>query len=156
MAYAYHNLYDINFFGIRFFTVYGSSLRPDMALFKFIQKIKLNKTIELFNYGKNMRDFTYINDLNYKMTKIIEYMNKNSKKKIFEVINFGNGKKISTLNAVKTIGKLMKKKIKIKFSKKHRDDMFVTISDIKKQKKIFGKINHINFKDGIKTYLKSL
>ena len=156
MAYVYHNLYNINFFGLRFFTVYGSSLRPDMALYKFIKKIKLNKKIELFNYGKNMRDFTSVNDLNNKMIKIIDYMNKNTKRKIFEILNFGNGKKISTLSAVKTISKILKKKTKIKLSKKHKDDMFVTISDTKKQKKIFGKLHYINFKDGIKKYLSSL
>ena len=149
-------MYNINFFGIRFFTVYGSSLRPDMALFKFIEKIKLNKKIELFNYGRNMRDFTYISDLNHKMIKIINYMNKNSRKKIFEILNFGNGKKISTLSAVKTISKILRKKIKIKLSKQHKDDMFITISDIKKQRKIFGKLEYLSFKDGIKKYLESI
>ena len=151
MAYVYHNLYKINFFGIRFFTVYGESLRPDMALFKFIQKIKNKKQIKLFNFGKNMRDFTSIDDLNSKMLKIIHYMN--YKKKIFQIINFGNGKKISTLIAIKIISNILKTKPKIKFSKKHKEDMFITLSDTKKQKKFFGKFSYISFKDGIKKYL---
>jgi UDP-glucuronate 4-epimerase len=154
MAYVYHNLYNINFFGIRFFTVYGESLRPDMALFKFIQKIKSQKQIKLFNFGKNMRDFTYIDDLNSKMLKIIDRM-KNNNKEIFEIINFGNGKKISTLAAINIISDILKTKAKIKFSKKHKDDMFVTLSDTKKQKNFFGKFSYINFKDGIKKYLLS-
>ena len=91
MAYVYHNLYNINSFGLRFFTVYGESLRPDMALFKFIKRIKKNEIIDLFNYGKNMRDFTYIDDINLKIFKIMKYMDK-QKKNIFEVINLGMGK----------------------------------------------------------------
>ena len=99
MAYAYHNLYNINFFGLRLFTVYGKSLRPDMALSKFINNIKKEKDISLYNYGKNMRDFTYIDDVVLKIFRIIKLLEKNKRKNIFEVINLGNGEKISTLEA---------------------------------------------------------
>ena len=153
MAYVYHNLYNMNFFGIRFFTVYGESLRPDMALYKFIKKIRKRETIDLYNYGKNMRDFTYIEDVNEKMFKIIKYLEKNKKKNIFEVINLGNGKKISTLEVIKIISNIIKVRPDIKFSKKYKDDMFITQSDIKKQTNILKKINTTKFKDGIKKYI---
>lgn len=153
MAYVYHNLYNINFFGLRFFTLYGNSLRPDMALYKFIDKIKKKKIIDLFNYGKNMRDFTYMDDVNKKIFEIMTYMQKRSKKNIFEVINLGNGEKISTLSVIKIIGSILKIKPKVKLSKKYKDDMFITQSDIKKQKKIFKKIDYTNFENGIKRYI---
>ena len=155
MAYVYHNLYDINFFGLRFFTLYGNSLRPDMALYKFIKKIKKKEKINLFNYGKNMRDFTFIEDINLKIFEILKFMKKREKKDVFEIINLGNGKKISTLKVLNIIGNILKIKPKIKLSKKFKDDMFVTHSCLKKQKKLLKKIRYTNFEDGIKKYINS-
>ncbi len=63
MAYAYSKLYDIPTTGLRFFTVYGPEGRPDMAYFSFTDKLRAGQKIQLYNYGKCARDFTYIDDL---------------------------------------------------------------------------------------------
>ena len=63
MAHSYSHLYDIPITMFRFFTVYGPWGRPDMALFKFTKNILSNKTIEIYNRGNMVRDFTYIDDL---------------------------------------------------------------------------------------------
>ena len=63
MAHTYSHLYRIPTTGLRFFTVYGPWGRPDMALFKFTQKILAGEPIDVFNYGKHRRDFTYIDDI---------------------------------------------------------------------------------------------
>lgn len=63
MAHAYSKLYDIPSTGLRFFTVYGSAGRPDMAYFGFTNKLKSNDTIQIFNYGNCKRDFTYVDDI---------------------------------------------------------------------------------------------
>lgn len=63
MAYAYAKLYNIPTTGLRFFTVYGPAGRPDMAYFGFTEKLRAGKTIEIFNYGHCLRDFTYIDDI---------------------------------------------------------------------------------------------
>ena len=63
MAHAYAKLYNIPATGLRFFTVYGPAGRPDMAYFGFTNKLREGKTIEIFNYGNCMRDFTYIDDI---------------------------------------------------------------------------------------------
>ncbi|MFT3950704.1 MAG: NAD-dependent epimerase/dehydratase family protein [Oscillospiraceae bacterium] len=62
-AHTYSKLYDIPTTGLRFFTVYGPAGRPDMAYFKFTDKLLNGETIELFNYGNCKRDFTYIDDI---------------------------------------------------------------------------------------------
>lgn len=62
-AHAYSKLYNIPSTGLRFFTVYGPAGRPDMAYFGFTNKLREGKEIEIFNYGKCMRDFTYIDDI---------------------------------------------------------------------------------------------
>jgi UDP-glucuronate 4-epimerase len=63
MAHAYAHLYALPVTGLRFFTVYGPWGRPDMALFIFTRKILAGEPIEVFNYGNNTRDFTYIDDI---------------------------------------------------------------------------------------------
>ena len=63
MAHAYSHLYSIPTTGLRFFTVYGPYGRPDMAPMIFADAILKNKKIDIFNYGKMIRDFTYIDDI---------------------------------------------------------------------------------------------
>lgn len=63
MAHTYSHLYQLPTTGLRFFTVYGPWGRPDMALFKFTKAILEGKPIDVFNYGKHRRDFTYIDDI---------------------------------------------------------------------------------------------
>ncbi|MBQ8507947.1 MAG: NAD-dependent epimerase/dehydratase family protein [Clostridia bacterium] len=63
MAHAYSKLYNIPSTGLRFFTVYGPAGRPDMAYFGFTNKLRAGEKIQIFNYGRCMRDFTYVDDV---------------------------------------------------------------------------------------------
>lgn len=63
MAHTYSNLYGLPTTGLRFFTVYGPYGRPDMALFLFTKNILEGKPIDVFNYGRHRRDFTYVDDI---------------------------------------------------------------------------------------------
>ncbi len=63
MAHTYSHLYGLPVTGLRFFTVYGPWGRPDMALFKFTRAILAGEPIDVFNYGRHRRDFTYIDDI---------------------------------------------------------------------------------------------
>lgn len=63
MAHAYSKLYSIPSTGLRFFTVYGPAGRPDMAYFGFTNKLLKGDTIQIFNYGNCLRDFTYVEDI---------------------------------------------------------------------------------------------
>lgn len=63
MAHCYSHLYELPTTGLRFFTVYGPWGRPDMALFLFTRKILAGEPIDVFNYGKHRRDFTYVDDI---------------------------------------------------------------------------------------------
>ena len=63
MAHTYSNLYSLPTTGLRFFTVYGPWGRPDMALFLFTKAILDGRSIDVFNYGKHRRDFTFIDDI---------------------------------------------------------------------------------------------
>jgi UDP-glucuronate 4-epimerase len=63
MAHTYSHLYGLPTTGLRFFTVYGPWGRPDMALFLFTKAILEGRPIDVFNYGKMQRDFTYVDDI---------------------------------------------------------------------------------------------
>ena len=63
LAYSYARLFGIASTGLRFFTVYGPCGRPDMAYYSFTNKLKNNGTIQIYNYGRCKRDFTYIDDI---------------------------------------------------------------------------------------------
>lgn len=63
MAHTYSHLYSLPTTGLRFFTVYGPWGRPDMALFKFAKAMLAREPIQVFNYGKHRRDFTYVDDI---------------------------------------------------------------------------------------------
>ena len=73
MAHAYSKLYNIPSTGLRFFTVYGPAGRPDMAYFGFTNKLVKGETIEIFNFGKCKRDFTYIDDIVEGVVRIMQH-----------------------------------------------------------------------------------
>ena len=72
MAHCYSHLHNLPTTGLRFFTVYGPWGRPDMALFKFTKAILAGEAIQVFNYGKHRRDFTYIDDIVEGLMRVID------------------------------------------------------------------------------------
>lgn len=72
LAHAYSKLYNIPSTGLRFFTVYGPAGRPDMAYFGFTNKLIKGEKIQIFNYGKCKRDFTYIDDIVEGVARVME------------------------------------------------------------------------------------
>ena len=108
-AHAYSKLYNIPSTGLRFFTVYGPTGRPDMAYFSFTNKLIKGETIKIFNYGNCKRDFTYVDDI-VKGIKLV--MNKAPEKKTGEdglpippyaVYNIGNNNPENLLDFVQIL-----------------------------------------------------
>lgn len=109
MAHAYAKLYNIPSTGLRFFTVYGSAGRPDMAYFGFTNKLVNGETIKIFNYGNCKRDFTYIDDI---VEGVVRVMKKPPEKKTGEdglpippyaVYNIGNSNPENLLDFVQIL-----------------------------------------------------
>src|SRR5258705_3748589 len=78
IAHSYSHLYDMHVTGLRFFTVYGTWGRPDMAYFKFTDAIVRGKPIEIYNHGRMQRDFTYIDDVVEGIERVLEHSPKHS------------------------------------------------------------------------------
>tara|TARA_B100000963_G_scaffold289850_1_gene259482 strand:- start:13092 stop:14060 length:969 start_codon:yes stop_codon:yes gene_type:complete len=151
MAFSYHDLYKINFIGLRFFTVYGEWGRPDMAIFKFTDSILKNKKLFLYNNGNNYRDFTYISDTVQGIKKSIDLIKR--KKTIFEIFNIGNNKLTSTKSYLNEIVKNLKIKPKIFLLKKQKGEMILTNADISKSKKMLKYKPTTSLAKGIKRYV---
>ncbi len=151
MAHSYSHIYKLPCTGVRFFTVYGPFGRPDMALFKFTKNIINNHSIELFNNGKHLRDFTYVDDI---VDGIYSLINKQSKKTIpYEIFNIGNGTPKKLLDYLKYIEKNLKKKSKTKRLPLQVGDVVKTHSNINKLKKYTGYKPKTNIKIGIEKFI---
>ncbi len=150
MAASYSHLYKINTIGLRFFTVYGPWGRPDMALFKFTKNILKGKPIEIFNKGKHVRDFTYVEDIVNGIFKIILSKKINSNSKIY---NIGNGKKISLLKYIQLIEKNLMKKSKKNFLPLQKGDVIKTHSDTSLLKKDYKYYPMSSVEYGVKKFI---
>ncbi len=145
---VYNHIYKIKFIGIRFFSVYGPWGRPDMFYFKFLQNIKLKKQINIYNFGRHYRSFTYIDDVILNLSKIINKFSKINTN-ICDVFNIGNPKSISLMKLITTIEKKLNVRAKKKFIKKQLGDLTLTKSNINREKKAFGHITNTTLDDGI-------
>ena len=110
IGYSYAKLYGIPMTGMRFFTVYGPAGRPDMAYYKFTEKLIKGEKIELYNQGKNKRDFTYIDDVIDVIEKMIYNVSSQVKSNNwYKIINIGNNHPIDTLEFVRVLADEIKK-----------------------------------------------
>ena len=106
MAHTYSHLFELPTTGLRFFTVYGPWGRPDMALFLFTKAILRNDKIDVYNFGKMKRDFTYVDDIINGILNIIE----GEKRKLYSIYNIGNNNTVELLNFIKIIEKKLGKR----------------------------------------------
>ncbi len=115
MAHTYSHLYNIRTTGLRFFTVYGPWGRPDMALFLFVKAALEGKTIDVFNHGKMLRDFTYIDDIVEGVVRVIDNPAKadsnwngydtlpSSSSAPYKLYNIGNNNPVQLMDFIRAI-----------------------------------------------------
>lgn len=105
IAHAYSKLYNIPSTGLRFFTVYGTAGRPDMAYFGFTNKLVDGDTIKIFNYGNYKRDFTYVDDVIRVMNNAPEKKNGEDGLPIppYSIYNIGNSNPENLLDFVQIL-----------------------------------------------------
>jgi UDP-glucuronate 4-epimerase len=128
MAHAYSHLYRIPTTGLRFFTVYGPWGRPDMAYYKFVKAIAEDRPIDVYNYGKMMRDFTYIDDVITGIIKLIPHRAKS--RPPYKIYNLGNNNPVELQEFIATIETLMGKKAQKNFLPMQPGDVITTYADI--------------------------
>ena len=149
IAEYYSHLYKINSIGLRFFTVYGPWGRPDMATFIFTKNILNGKPINIFNYGKMKRDFTYVDDI---ISGIYGAINLKMKK-LHKVYNLGNSKPESLLEFIKIIEKNLNKKAKKNYLPLQPGDVPATFADISESIRDLKFLPKIKINNGIPRFI---
>ena len=142
----YSGINDIKFIALRFFTVYGPKQRPDLAIFKFFDRIVNNKKIQVYGKGETFRDYTYIDDI---VDGIINSININSN---FEIINLGNNQPTKLLDLISMIESITNKKAKIEFMPLPKGDVPATYADITKANELINFSPKIKLENGLKDF----
>ncbi|TGV29931.1 NAD-dependent epimerase/dehydratase family protein [Mesorhizobium sp. M00.F.Ca.ET.186.01.1.1] len=110
MAYTYSHLYNIPATGLRFFTVYGPWGRPDMALYTFTKAILAGEPVSIFNYGKMIRDFTYIDDVVEGILRLMDRLPEPKDGKApHKVLNIGNHRPVELLSFLELLEQKLKR-----------------------------------------------
>lgn len=159
MAHAYSKLYGIPSTGLRFFTVYGPAGRPDMAYFKFTDKLVRGEKIQIYNYGDMKRDFTYIDDIVAGVRKVMEQPPKENEQGVrYKVYNIGNHRPESLLHFVELLEQcLMEEGIITKAAEKEflpmqPGDVYQTYADTQELWRDFGFRPDTALKDGLRRF----
>tara|TARA_A100001011_G_scaffold386747_1_gene463204 strand:- start:199 stop:1152 length:954 start_codon:yes stop_codon:yes gene_type:complete len=140
---------EIQFIGLRFFTVYGSYGRPDMAYYKFAEKIKKNQPLTIYNSGNMKRDMTHIEDINNGIIACIDKSNFSSKHEIF---NLGNSNPIGTMELLKLVELHYGKKANITFENSF-NEVKITYADITKSSDVLNFNPKIKINQGMREFL---
>ena len=158
MAYSYSNLYKIPCTGLRLFTVYGPWGRPDMAYFKFVNKILNNEIIDVYGKGEMYRDFTYIDDV---ITALIKLIPKSPKLNLkinkhtpHEIFNIGNNKPESLEKFIGIIENALDKKAKRNYVPMQLGDVLKTSANIDKINQVIDFVPQTSIEEGLSIFIK--
>ena len=166
MAHAYSHLYALPTTGLRFFTVYGPWGRPDMALFKFARAILAGRKIEVFNYGKHRRDFTYIDDIVEGVIRVLDqaatpnsqwdgkFPDPGTSLAPWRIFNIGNNKSVELLDYIEALEKSLGKKANMEMLPLQAGDVPETCADISDLFETFKYRPQTKVGDGIDKFVK--
>lgn len=164
MAHTYSHLYELPTTGLRFFTVYGPWDRPDMALQKFTRAIVKGDKIQIYNYGKHRRDFTYIDDIVEGIVRILdrpapgnpEWSGDNpdsaTSKAPWRVYNIGNNNPVELLDYIDALEESLGIEVKKELLPLQPGDVPDTYADVDDLVKEFGYKPSMSVKEGVKNF----
>jgi UDP-glucuronate 4-epimerase len=142
MAHTYSHLYGLPTTGLRFFTVYGPWGRPDMALFKFTRTILAGEPIDVFNYGKHRRDFTYIDDIAEGVIRVLDRLPKANtdwngdqpdsatSSAPYRLYNIGNNQPVELMHYIEVLEQCLGKKAQMNLLPLQPGDVPDTYADV--------------------------
>jgi UDP-glucuronate 4-epimerase len=165
MAHTYSHLFGLPTVGLRFFTVYGPWGRPDMALFLFAKSIIDGEPIKVFNNGKMMRDFTYIDDIVESITRLTKRIPEpnldwNGMNPVpgtsyapYKIYNIGNNNPVNLMDFITAIEDKLGIKAKKEFMPLQAGDVPQTYADVQDLIKDTGFRPQTAIKDGISNFI---
>jgi len=144
LAYTYHHLYKLNVTGLRFFTVYGPRGRPDMAPFKFIDRVSRGMEIQKFGDGTSSRDYTYISDIVEGVIRAID------RHYPYQIFNLGKGNGTSLNEFISIVEKYAGREAIIRQLPDQPGDVPYTCADVTKASILLGYNANVSFEEGIR------
>jgi UDP-glucuronate 4-epimerase len=129
---TYHELYRLNVFALRFFTVYGPRQRPEMAIHKFTRLIERGLPVPRFGDGSTRRDYTYISDIVNGVLRAIERVQG------FEIINLGGSQTTRLDELIAWIEKHLGQKALVESEPVQAGDVVATYADVEKARRLLG------------------
>jgi UDP-glucuronate 4-epimerase len=142
MAHSYAHLYGLPTTGLRFFTVYGPWGRPDMALFKFTRGILAGEPIPVYNEGRMIRDFTYIDDVVEGVIRILDRVpapneawksddpDPATSSAPYRIYNIGNNRPVELMKYISVLEKALGKKARLDLLPMQPGDVRSTMADV--------------------------
>lgn len=165
MAHSYSHLFDLPTTGLRFFTVYGPYGRPDMALFLFADAMLKDEPINIFNHGKMIRDFTYVDDIVESIYRLMEKPaspNPNwdsnvpeicSSSAPYQIFNIGNNHPVQLMDYIKALEKALGKEAKKNFMDIQPGDVPATHADSSRLQNYTGFKPSTTVEEGVKKFV---
>lgn len=165
MAHSYAHLWDLPTTMFRFFTVYGTHGRPDLALFKFVSAILADQPIDIYNRGEMFRDFTYVDDLVRGIRLLIDVPPERPSDGVvavgdslspvapYRVVNIGNSEKIRLMDFIEAIEDVLGKKAVKNFLPMQAGDVPATWADASLLEQLTGYRPRTDFRDGIAKFV---
>jgi len=165
IAHTYSHLYNLPTTGLRFFTVYGPWGRPDMALFKFTKAILDGEKIQVFNFGKHRRDFTYVDDIVEGVIRVLDkpaQPNKNwnganpdpgTSLAPWRVYNIGNNSPVDLMDYIQAIEKALGMEAEKELLPLQPGDVPDTYADVSDLVEEFGYKPSMRIEEGIKNFV---
>jgi UDP-glucuronate 4-epimerase len=165
MAHSYAHLFGLRTTGLRFFTVYGPWGRPDMALFKFTRGILADEPIPVFNEGKMVRDFTYIDDIVEGLIRVIDRPAESNpywdarnpdaatSSAPWRIYNIGNHQRVELMTYIRAIESALGKKAKLELLPMQPGDVLATEADTRELESATGFKPKTPVEEGIKRFV---
>jgi UDP-glucuronate 4-epimerase len=165
MAHAYAHLFNMPCTGLRFFTVYGPYGRPDMAPAIFTRAILEDKPIDLFNFGKMRRDFTFVTDIVEGILRVAErppaknpnwdamHADPATSSAPYRVFNIGNSDPVELLEFVSTLEACIGQEAKKNFKEMQPGDVLVTSADVSFLERVTGFSPSTPLRVGLQRYV---
>lgn len=148
LASDYSRNFGIKAIGLRFFTVYGSFGRPDMAYYSFTERMRMSQPITVFNNGNMARDMTHISDIVSGIFQAIEYLLNIKQDSFNQIINLGNNKPVQLWDLIEIIKSRLNKDPEI-IHKRAATEVDVTYADIQLAKKLLSYEPKISIEEGM-------
>jgi UDP-glucuronate 4-epimerase len=153
MAHTYALNHRLNITGLRFFTVYGPWGRPDMAPTLFARDICEGKPLKLFNGGKNLRDFTYIDDVVDGVVKVLLYPPAERPTPPVRIFNLGHHRPVETLLFVRMLEQLLGRTAQTELLPPQAGDMIETCADLTRVHAAIGFAPKVPLEDGLRHFV---